>query len=194
MEGYYNLEKINEHSKLHINQHARRFKDDNFNEKHFNKNKSSWQYDKTLDINNPEIKEYMIKNLDKFRTMCLVNIYHSQKIKTYNHIFIHEFDNLFKDYLTKYIDNTQLITVNKQEMINRNLTTFDIKYNLIFKECKKKHRYSQKCKLKKEYLKYLECGDIEQCNLKDLLYMIIYAIDSGASHSAGDSASSGVET
>ena len=194
MEGYYNLEKINEHSKLHINQHARRFKDDNFNEKHFNKNKSSWQYDKTLDINNPEIKEYMIKNLDKFRTMCLVNIYHSQKIKTYNHIFIHEFDNLFKDYLTKYIDNTQLITVNKQEMINRNLDIFDIKYNLIFKECKKKHRYSQKCKLKKEYNKYLECGDIDQCNLKDLLYMIIYAIDSGASHSAGDSASSGVET
>tara|TARA_R110000822_G_scaffold2630_5_gene12221 strand:+ start:6 stop:590 length:585 start_codon:yes stop_codon:yes gene_type:complete len=194
MEGYYNLEKINEHAKLHINQHVRRFKDDNFNEKHFNKNKSSWQYDKTLDINNPEIKEYMIKNLDKFRTMCLVNIYHSQKIKTYNHIFIHEFDNLFKDYLTKYIDNTQLITVNKQEMINRNLTTFDIKYNLIFKECKKKHRYSQKCKLKKEYNKYLECGDIEQCNLKDLLYMIIYAIDSGASHSPCDSASSGVET
>ena len=143
MEGYYNFNKINEHAKISDKENYHRgYKDNIFSEKHFIKNKSDWRYARTLDINNLQVKEYMIQHPDKFKTMCLVNLYHSEGNK-----------------------------------FNRNLTNFDIKYNLIFKECKKKHRYSQKCKLKKEYLKYLECGDIEQCNLKDLLYMIIYAID-----------------
>ena len=197
MEGYYNFNKINEHAKISDKENYHRgYKDNIFSEKHFIKNKSDWRYARTLDINNLQVKEYMIQHPDKFKTMCLVNLYHSQGNK-FNNIYKHEFTNLFKDYLSKYIDNSSLTKINKKEMINRNLTNFDIKYNLIFKECKKKHRYSQKCKLKKEYQKYLECGDIEQCNLKDLLYMIIYAIDTECEQSLHsspslDSISSGV--
>ena len=266
MESYYDLDLIkrdNDKYNLKINYHLS-YENPVYGYEHFKKNKGEGSYQYTYDINNPRVKEYMLKNPEKFKTMCLSNIYLSKIVKRtkFKDFEALQYCNIFKEYSSKYIDNPNNILLNtnknmrKEENFNKTynmifniykpspsershksqfkkeykkyletndieqckfkhslqifiayvelseqssptlepISTFDIVYNLIFKECKKKHRYSQKCKLKKEYNKYLECGDIDQCNLKDLLYMIIYAIDSHSPSLDSSTSWSGVST
>ena len=170
MEQYYNkilISKDNEQENKD-NYHWG-YKNDKYNYENFKKkasNRSETQFKYTYDINNPTIKEYMINNPNKFKTMCICNIFLSKIIQGKEFVIFlkNEYDNLFKEYFITYIDNDKL---------NMRLLNFDNYYNEIFKNCNLKHRKSQKCKLKKEYKKYLYCGDIEKCNLKDLLYMFI---------------------
>tara|TARA_R110001592_G_scaffold135662_1_gene352024 strand:+ start:273 stop:515 length:243 start_codon:yes stop_codon:yes gene_type:complete len=58
---------------------------------------------------------------------------------------------------------------------------------------------SHKSLFKKEYMKYLECGNIEQCKFKNQMYMFVRIIQleeqsSLISSSSLDSISSGVST
>ena len=96
------------------------------------------------------------------------------KNNKYKNFISNDYDNLFKDFLSKYIEcNKSLIT----DKSNMKLLKFDKAYNDAFSKSNDKHRRFQKCKLKKQYKKYLECEDISQCDLKEQLQLIILLID-----------------
>ena len=57
-----------------------------------------------------------------------------------------------------------------------NLCKLNRAYELVFKNTPNYHNQAgwlKKSRLKKEYIKYLECGDIEKCKLKTDLYYIV---------------------
>ena len=165
----------------------------------FMKSKGDGLYMYAYDINNPRVKEYMLKNPLKFQTMCLSNIYLSKIVKRrdFNKFQMLQYCNIFKEYSTKYIDSPSNILLNKENNM-RKLLTFDKSYNKIFQTCKTSSARSQKSKLKKEYKKYLETNDIEQCNLKYSLQIFIAYVELSEQslHSSPslDSISSGVST
>ena len=175
MDEYYNNDLISEHNdkwSKKSNYHWC-YKSDNYNVEFFLKNKDDTIFQYTYDINNPDIKDYMSENQLKFKTMCLVNIYLSNKNlrgKKFKVFVKDEFVNLFKEYSSKYIEYKVLL---KKEDTMIKLLTFDKTYNNIFKTCKDKNQRIKKHQFKKEYEKYLECGNIELCNLKDKLYMFV---------------------
>ena len=205
MEELYDLNKIKKDAEL-SDKHSyhRGYEDNKFSEEHFIKNKGDWRYEKTLDIDNERVKEYMIKHPTKFKTMCLVNIYLSRKVNKMKTKQFEEFRlltmiNIFKEYSSKYIDNPSNILLNKQNNM-RKLNDFDKSYNTIFQTCKPSGlERVQKSKFKKEYKKYLDTGDIEQCKSKYSLqifiaYVELFQQSSLTSSSSLDSISSGVST
>ena len=79
------------------------------------------------------------------------------------------------------------------------MENFNKHYNKIFEGVPRTSTFrSQKSKLKKEYKKYLETNDIEQCNLKYSLQIFIAYVELSEQslHSSPslDSISSGVST
>ena len=206
MEELYDLNKIKKDAEL-SDKHSyhRGYEDNKFSEEHFIKNKGDWRYEKTLDIDNERVKEYMIKHPTKFKTMCLVNIYLSRKVNKMKTKQFEEFRlltmiNIFKEYSSKYIDNPSNILLNSDNM-RRKLSSFDKTYNMIFETCynSAKNKRTHKYQFKKEYKKYLECGDIEQCSFTIQMYMFVRIIQleeqsSLTSSSSLDSISSGVST
>ena len=180
MNELYDLNKIKkdaEHSNIH-NYH-KRYEDNKFNEEHFIKYKEDWRYAGTFDIDNERVKEYMIKyeNYEKFKTMCLVNIYRSKiiKKKQIEEFYKLKYANIFKEYSSNYIDIKSNILIDKQNNM-RKLNSFDKSYNMIFETCKTKNKRTHKSQFKKEYEKYLDNGDIEQCSFKIQMYMFVRII------------------
>ena len=82
-----------------------------------------------------------------------------------NRFIREDFDKLFKDYSNQFIEDNIDFT-------DMNLKLFDQAYRFAFEGNTDKHRRFQKCKLKNQYKKFLECGDISQCELKEQLYLI----------------------
>ena len=109
MNDLYDLNKIKKDAEL-SDKHSyhKGYEDNKFSEEHFIKNKGDWRYERTLDINNERVKEYMIKheNYEKFKTMCLVNIYRSKiiKRKQFEEFRMFNMINIFKEYSSNYID------------------------------------------------------------------------------------------
>ena len=157
---------------------------DTYNYNRFTKDKSNTVFEYPYDIENDYIKKYLFGDKtndfqfreDKFKTIIANNIYYSKILKNnkYKNFISNDYDNLFKDFLSKYIEcNKSLIT----DKSNMKLLKFDKAYNDAFSKSNDKHRRFQKCKLKKQYKKYLECEDISQCDLKEQLHLIILLID-----------------
>ena len=157
---------------------------DTYNYNKFTKDKSNTVFEYPYDIENDYIKQYLFGDKtndfqfreDKFKTIIANNIYYSKILKNnkYKNFISNDYDNLFKDFLSKYIEcNKSLIT----DKSNMKLLKFDKAYNDAFSKSNDKHRRFQKCKLKKQYKKYLECEDISQCELKEQLHLIILLID-----------------
>ena len=157
---------------------------DTYNYNKFTKDKSNPVFEYPYDIENDYIKKYLFGDKtndfqfreDKFKTIIANNIYYSKILKNnkYKNFISNDYDNLFKDFLSKYIEcNKSLIT----DKSNMKLLKFDKAYNDAFSKSNDKHRRFQKCKLKKQYKKYLECEDISQCDLKEQLHLIILLID-----------------
>ena len=157
---------------------------DTYNYNKFTKDKSKPVFEYPYDIENDYIKKYLFGDKtndfqfreDKFKTIIANNIYYSKILKNnkYKNFISNDYDNLFKDFLSKYIEcNKSLIT----DKSNMKLLKFDKAYNDAFSKSNDKHRRFQKCKLKKQYKKYLECEDISQCDLKEQLHLIILLID-----------------
>tara|TARA_R110000868_G_scaffold379175_3_gene644935 strand:- start:9371 stop:9979 length:609 start_codon:yes stop_codon:yes gene_type:complete len=157
---------------------------DTYNYNKFTKDKSNTVFEYPYDIENDYIKQYLFGDKtndfqfreDKFKTIIANNIYYSKILKNnkYKNFISNDYDNLFKDFLSKYIEcNKSLIT----DKSNMKLLKFDKAYNDAFSKSNDKHRRFQKCKLKKQYKKYLECEDISQCDLKEQLHLIILLID-----------------
>jgi|TARA_R110000822_G_scaffold105003_1_gene232286 hypothetical protein len=157
---------------------------DTYNYNKFTKDKSNTVFEYPYDIENDYIKKYLFGDKtndfqfreDKFKTIIANNIYYSKILKNnkYKNFISNDYDNLFKDFLSKYIEcNKSLIT----DKSNMKLLKFDKAYNDAFSKSNDKHRRFQKCKLKKQYKKYLECEDISQCDLKEQLHLIILLID-----------------
>ena len=157
---------------------------DTYNYNKFTKDKSNTVFEYPYDIENDYIKKYLFGDKtndfqfreDKFKTIIASNIYYSKILKNnkYKNFISNDYDNLFKDFLSKYIEcNKSLIT----DKSNMKLLKFDKAYNDAFSKSNDKHRRFQKCKLKKQYKKYLECEDISQCDLKEQLHLIILLID-----------------
>ena len=180
MNELYDLNKIKkdaEHSNIH-NYH-KGYEDNKFSEEHFIKYKEDWRYAGTFDIDNERVKEYMIKyeNYEKFKTMCLVNIYRSKiiKKKQFDDFYKLKYENIFKEYSSNYIDIESNILLNTENMRIK-LNSFDKSYNMIFETCKTKNKRTHKSQFKKEYEKYLDNGDIEQCSFKIQMYMFVRII------------------
>ena len=167
----------------------------------FMKSKGDGLYMYAYDINNPRVKEYMLKNPEKFKTMCLSNIYLSKIVKRrdFNKFQMLQYCNIFKEYSTKYIDSPSNILLNKQNNMRKE-DNFNKTYNNIFNINKpSKGERSHKSQFKKEYKKYLETNDIEQCKFKHALQIFIAYVEleeqlSLTSSPSLDSISSGVST
>ena len=202
MNDLYDLNKIKKDAEF-SDKHSyhKGYEDNKFSEEHFIKNKGDWRYETTLDINNERVKEYMIKheNYEKFKTMCLVNIYRSKiiKRKQFEEFRMFNMINIFKEYSSNYIDIESNILLNTENMRIK-LNSFDKSYNMIFENCKTKNKRTHKSQFKKEYEKYLDNGDIEQCSFKIQMYMFVRIIqlEEQSLHSSPslDSISSGVST
>ena len=201
MEELYDLDKINKDAEFsNKERYHSGYENSKYSVEHFMKNKGEWWYKNRLDINNERVKEYMIKpiNYEKFKTMCLVNIYLSKIVKRseFNNFKMFKYSAVFKDYSIKYIDNPSNILLNNDNMRTK-LTNFDKSYNAIFETCKNKRTH--KWQFKKEYEKYLQCGNIEECKFTKQMYMFIRIIQleeqsSLTSSPSLDSISSGVST
>ena len=202
MEELYDLDLIKDHNDKYNdkkNYHLS-YENNSYCILNFMKSKGDGLYMYAYDINNPRVKEYMLKNPLKFQTMCLSNIYLSKIVKRreFNKFEMFLYRDIFKEYSSKYIDNPSNNLLNKQKNM-RKLNDFDKSYNTIFQNCDKKHRKGQKYKLKIEYEKYLECGNIDECKLKEQLYFFVAYVEleeqlSLTSSSSLDSISSGVST
>ena len=171
---------------VHQHNFYKLFKLEKYNYKTFLKDKAcrNSQFQYSYNIEDEYIKKYLFgdKNNDfefredKFKTIMATNIYYSRILKgaSYKDFILNDYEELLKDFLSKYIEcNKSLIT----DKSNMKLLKFDKAYNDAFSKTNDKHRRFQKCKLKKQYKKYLECEDISQCELKEQLHLIILLID-----------------
>ncbi len=155
---------------------------DNFNFKNQLKNKRAYQFQYLYDIQDPLVKKILFTdnrlNIDKFKALISSNIYLSMKIRSnkYTKFIDNDFEEVFKDLSIKYIEENGGDFVIEKSDLQMKLETFDKAYNLAFKDNSDKHRRFQKCKLKKQYKKYLEQG-IDDCALKEQLYLIIALIN-----------------
>ena len=157
MNELYDLNKIKkdaEHSNIH-NYH-KGYEDNKFSPEHFLKNKLDWRYQRTFDID---------------------NVYRSKiiKAKQIEEFYKLKYGNIFKEYSSNYIDIKSNILIDKQNNM-RKLNSFDKSYNMIFETCKTKNKRTHKSQFKKEYEKYLDNGDIEQCSFKIQMYMFVRII------------------
>lgn len=204
MEQYYDLDLIKEHNDKYndkINYYLS-YENKSYNILNFMKSRGEGLYKYTYDINNPRVKEYMLKNIEKFQTMCLSNIYLSKIVKgrEFKNFEKAQYYNIFKDYSNKYIDSPSNILLNKNNNM-RKLNSFDKTYNKIFETCKTKDASYRvhKCLFKKSYIKYLETNNIEECGYKWQMYMFLHFIElegqsSFSSSPSLDSISSGIST
>ena len=181
MEELYDLDLIKDHNDKFGNKLGYHgcYTNPNYNIENFMKSKGDGLYMYAYDINNPRVKEYMLKNQDKFQTMCLSNIYLSKIVKRrdFNKFEMYLYGNIFKEYSSKYIDNPSNILLNKQNNM-RKLNNFDKSYNTIFQTCKTKDSSyrAHKSLFKKSYTKYLDTGDILDCGYKNQMYMFLRII------------------
>ena len=203
MEELYDLDLIKDHNDKYNdkkNYHLS-YENNSYCIENFMKSKGDGLYMYAYDINNPRVKEYMLNNPLKFQTMCLSNIYLSKIIKRrdFNKFQMFLYSNIFKEYLTKYIDSPSNILLNKENNMRKE-DNFNKTYNHIFSINKpSKGERSHKSQFKKEYKKYLETNDIEQCKFKHALQIFIAYVEleeqlSLTSSPSLDSMSSGVST
>ena len=188
IKSYNHFLKLNNNNTLgHNHNFYKVLKNENFDYDTFLKDKmcNKFQFSYAYDIHNNEyIKKYLFGDKtnnwrfreDKLKTIIACNIYHSRKLKgaPYKDFIINHYENIFKDFLTIYIDTNSKFIIDKTKM---KLLHFDKAYNDAFETNNDKHRRFQKCKLKKQYQKYLECEDIAQCELKEQLYLIIALVN-----------------
>jgi len=170
----------------HQHNFYKNIKNDSYNYNQFLKDKGcrNWMFKYSYDIDNEYIKLYLFgdKNNnyqfreDKFKTILACDIYYSKIIKNqrFKDFILGDYDNVFKDFLSKYIDTNSNLLIDKTKM---KLIKFDKAYNDAFLDNNDKHRRFQKSKLKKQYKKYLECEDISQCELREQLHLIIALIN-----------------
>ena len=203
MEELYDLDLIKDHNDKYNdkkNYHLS-YENKSYCIENFMKSKGDGLYMYAYDINNARVKEYMLKNPLKFQTMCLSNIYLSKIIKRrdFNKFQMFLYSNIFKEYSTKYIDSPSNILLNKQNNMRKE-ENFNKTYNHIFSNNKpSKGERSHKSQFKKEYKKYLETNDINQCKFKHALQIFIAYVELEeqsllTSSSSLDSISSGVST
>ena len=203
MEELYDLDLIKDHNDKYNdkkNYHLS-YENNSYCIENFIKSKGDGLYIYAYDINNPRVKEYMLNNPLKFQTMCLSNIYLSKIVKRreFNKFEMYLYRDIFKEYSSKYIDNPSNILLNNQKNMRKE-QNFNKTYNHIFSINKPSASdRSQKSQFKKEYKKYLECGDIDKCKFKYSLQIFIAYVEleeqlSLTSSSSLDSISSGVST
>ena len=193
MEAYFNYDKINKHyndkclhpTTLQIFKNClHALKQENFNTKHFIKTRGN-DYLFTNDMykfynfDDTTIKEYISNpdNIEQFKTMCLVNIFNSRvkKIKMVVKFIENDFTNLFKDFASNYIE------MGKLNPENDDVIKFNRAYQLAYHQSPGYNTdkgYVKKSRLKKAYLQYVECGDVEQCSsYKEQLYLLVALIN-----------------
>ena len=110
------------------------------------------------------------KMCNKFQFSYAYDIHNNEYIKKY----------LFGDKTNNWRfreDKLKTIIACIIDKTKMKLLHFDKAYNDAFETNNDKHRRFQKCKLKKQYQKYLECEDIAQCELKEQLYLIIALVN-----------------
>jgi|9_EtaG_2_1085328.scaffolds.fasta_scaffold00298_15 hypothetical protein len=195
MEAYFDTKKIIDHyeercwnkDKLQLYKNCLHpLQQKNFNTKHFIKTrgddelfvKVNWKF---YNFDDKQFKEYISNpdNIEQFKTMCLVNIFNSRviKIKKKSEFIENEFPNLFKDFASKYIE----IEMGKLNPENDDIIKFNRAYQLAYHQSPGYNTdkgYVKKSRLKKAYLQYVECGDVEKCSsYKEQLYLLVALIN-----------------
>ncbi len=146
-------------------------------------NRFAIQFQFFYDIECPSFKSIIFTdnhiNIKKFKAVICNNIFLSKIIKgrRYNDfVKSDEFEGIFKEILTKYVeDNGGNFAIEYTEL-EMKLERFDKAYDFAFKTCEQKNRRCQKSKLKTQYRKYLEEG-MDDCKLKEQLYLIIAVVE-----------------